>query len=72
MTPEQNPYQEDEIDLKQLFRSLADRKWFIFGFTGFITVLPLPMLCQFHQHIKPVFLFYHLINHLFYNSTKLN
>jgi len=39
MTPEQNPYQEDEIDLKQLFRSLADRKWFIFGFTGFITVL---------------------------------
>jgi len=39
MTPEQNPYQEDEIDLKQLFRSLADRKWFIFGFTGFITAL---------------------------------
>jgi len=38
-TPEQNYYQEDEIDLKQLFRSLADRKWFIFGFTGFITVL---------------------------------
>ncbi len=38
-TPEQNYYQEDEIDLKQLFRSLADRKWFIFGFTGLITVL---------------------------------
>ena len=37
--PEQQYYQEDEIDLKQLFRSLADRKWFIFGFTGFITVL---------------------------------
>ena len=36
---EQNYYQEDEIDLKQLFRSLADRKWFIFGFTGLITVL---------------------------------
>lgn len=36
---EQNYYQEDEIDLKQLFRSLADRKWFIFGFTGFITIL---------------------------------
>jgi uncharacterized protein involved in exopolysaccharide biosynthesis len=32
-------YQEDEIDLKQLFRSLVDRKWFIFGFTSFITVL---------------------------------
>ena len=32
-------YQEDEIDFKQLFRSLADRKWFIFGFTSFITVL---------------------------------
>ena len=32
-------YQEDEIDLKQLFRSLADRKWFIFGFTGLVTVL---------------------------------
>jgi len=38
-TPEQNYYQEDEIDLKQLFRSLADRKWFIFGFTGLITTL---------------------------------
>jgi len=36
---EQNYYQEDEIDLKQLFRSLADRKRFIFGFTGLITVL---------------------------------
>jgi LPS O-antigen subunit length determinant protein (WzzB/FepE family) len=36
---EQNYYQEDEIDLKQLFRSLADRNRFIFGFTGFITVL---------------------------------
>jgi len=32
-------YQEDEIDLKQLFRSLAQRKWFIIGFTGFITLL---------------------------------
>jgi LPS O-antigen subunit length determinant protein (WzzB/FepE family) len=39
MASEQNYYQEDEIDLKQLFRSLADRKWFIFGFTGFITAL---------------------------------
>ncbi len=39
ITPEQNHYQEDEIDLKQLFRSLADRKWFIFGFTGVVTVL---------------------------------
>jgi len=40
-TPNIEPqyYQEDEIDLKQLFRSLADRKWFIFGFTSFITVL---------------------------------
>jgi len=32
-------YQEDEIDLKQLFGILADRKWFIAGITGFITVL---------------------------------
>jgi len=38
-TPDQNYYQEDEIDLKQLFRSLADRKWFIFGFTGLVTAL---------------------------------
>jgi len=38
-TQEQNYYQEDEIDLKQLFRSLADRKWFIFGFTGLVTAL---------------------------------
>jgi LPS O-antigen subunit length determinant protein (WzzB/FepE family) len=37
--PEQNYYQEDEIDLKQLFRSLADRKWFIFGFIGLVTAL---------------------------------
>ena len=37
--PTPNYYQEDEIDLKQLFRSLTDRKWFIFGFTGFITLL---------------------------------
>ena len=37
--PEQNYYQEDEIDLKQLFRSLADRKRFIFGFTGLVTAL---------------------------------
>jgi LPS O-antigen subunit length determinant protein (WzzB/FepE family) len=36
---EQNYYQEDEIDLKQLFRSLAERKWFIFRFTGLITTL---------------------------------
>ena len=36
---EQPYYQEDEIDIKQLFRSLADRKWFIFGFTGLVTVL---------------------------------
>jgi LPS O-antigen subunit length determinant protein (WzzB/FepE family) len=38
-TPDQNYYQEDEIDLKQLLRPLADRKWFIFSFTGLITAL---------------------------------
>ena len=38
-TSEPQHNQEDEIDLKQLFRSLADRKWFIFGFTGLVTVL---------------------------------
>ena len=38
-TIKQNHYQEGEIDLRQLFRSLADRKWFIFGFTGFVTIL---------------------------------
>ena len=36
---EQNYNQEDEIDLKQLFRSLAERKWFIFKFTGAVTIL---------------------------------
>jgi LPS O-antigen subunit length determinant protein (WzzB/FepE family) len=36
---QQNYYQEDEIDLKQLFQALADRKFFIFGFTGLITTL---------------------------------
>ena len=35
---EQTPYQEDEIDLKQLFRSLADRKWFIIDFTGMAVI----------------------------------
>ena len=38
-TPEPQHNQEDEIDLKQLLRSLADRKWFIFGFTGLVTIL---------------------------------
>ena len=36
---EQTPYQEDEIDLKQLFKSLAERRRFIFGFTSFVTAL---------------------------------
>ncbi len=33
------PYQSDEIDLKKLFNSLVARKFFIFGLTGFLTLL---------------------------------
>ena len=33
------PYQTDEIDLKKLFNSLVARKNFIFGLTGFVTLL---------------------------------
>ena len=38
-TPEQNYYQEDEIDLKKLIKTLADRKKFIFKFTSAVTIL---------------------------------
>ncbi len=69
---EHDRYQEDEIDLKQLFRSLADRKWFIFGFTGFITALAIAYALSIPPTYKASISFYHLINHLFYNSTKLN
>ena len=33
------PYQTDEIDLRKLFNSLVARKKFIFGLTGFVTLL---------------------------------
>ncbi len=33
------PYQTDEIDLRKLFNSLLARKFFIFGFTSFITLI---------------------------------
>jgi len=33
------PYQADEIDLRKLAKSLKERRWFIFGFTGFVTLL---------------------------------
>lgn len=36
---QQNYDQEDEIDLKQLVNTLADRKKFIFKFTGTVTIL---------------------------------
>ena len=45
-------YQEDEIDLKQLIRSLADRKWFIFGFTGLVTVLAIAFMYMIGNFIK--------------------
>ena len=32
-------YQTDEIDLRKLVKSLIERKWFIFGFTGFVALL---------------------------------
>ena len=33
------PYQTDEIDLRKLAKSLKERRWFIFGFTCFVTLL---------------------------------
>ena len=33
------PYQTDEIDLRKLAKSLKERRWFIFGFTGIVTLL---------------------------------
>jgi LPS O-antigen subunit length determinant protein (WzzB/FepE family) len=38
-TPEQNYYQEDEIDLKELFKTLWIKKNFILGITTTITIL---------------------------------
>ncbi len=38
-TPEQNYYQEDEIDLKELFKTLWDKKNFIISITAVITIL---------------------------------
>ncbi len=38
-TPEQNYYQEDEIDLKELFGILWAKKTLIIGITTLITVL---------------------------------
>ena len=32
-------YQRDEIDLGKLVKSLIKRRWFIFGFTGIVTLL---------------------------------
>ena len=34
-----NPYQTDVIDLGKLAKSLKERRWFIFGFTGIVTLL---------------------------------
>ena len=34
-----NQYFEDEIDLRQLFKSLKERSLFIFGFTGVVTLI---------------------------------
>ena len=36
---EQNYYQEDEIDLKELFKILWDKKNFIISITAIITIL---------------------------------
>ena len=34
-----NQYNEDEIDLRQIFKSLKERSRFIFGFTGVVTLI---------------------------------
>jgi chain length determinant protein (polysaccharide antigen chain regulator) len=34
-----NPYQTDEIDLRKLAKLLKERRWFILGFTGIVTLL---------------------------------
>ena len=34
-----NPYQTDEIDLGKIAKLLKERRWFILGFTGIVTLL---------------------------------
>ena len=34
-----NQYYEDEIDLRQIFKSLKERSRFIFGFNGVVTLI---------------------------------
>jgi len=37
-------YQTNEIDLRKIAKSLKERKWFIFGFTSFVTLLTIVSL----------------------------
>ena len=40
-------YYDDEIDLRQLFKSLKERSRFIFGFTGIVTLIAIVYLLSF-------------------------
>jgi len=40
-------YYDDEIDLRQLFKSLIERSRFIFGFTGIVTLITIGYLLYF-------------------------
>ena len=51
------PYQTDEIDLRKLFNSLLARKFFIFGFTSFITLLAIIYALNLTPVYKAVSLF---------------
>ena len=51
------PYQTDEIDLKKLLNSLVARKYFIFGFTSFITLLAIITALNMTPVYKAVSLF---------------
>ncbi len=51
------PYQTDEIDLRKLFNSLLARKFFIFGVTGFATLLAIIYALNLTPTYKTVSLF---------------
>ena len=51
------PYRTDQIDLRKLVKSLVERKWFIFGFTGIVTLIAIIYLKNITPTYKAVSLF---------------
>ena len=64
---EQNYYQEDEIDLKQLLERWQIENGLFLALLDLSLYWLLLTLYQFHQLTKPVFLFYHRANLQYYS-----